>query len=113
MEESPMRRPRPVSTVLALVLALLAVPAVRGAGTHAHPPGVAGVLDADTTADSIPAERPALEAQHGSALSHPLPPPSVLRACARIRRYDLIRLHGDFGEFQGFASAIGPEGVDG
>ena len=55
------------------------------------------------------------------ALAPPTPPPpaptppsmEVYRACARVDRNDHIRMHGDFGKFQGYASVIGPEGVDG
>ena len=49
-------------------------------------------------------------------LTPPAPtPPSkkVLQACARVDRDDHIRVRGDFGKFQGYASVIGPEGVEG
>ncbi len=42
-------------------------------------------------------------------------PPSakVLQACARVDHNDHIRMRGEFGEFQGYASVIGPDGVEG
>jgi hypothetical protein len=43
----------------------------------------------------------------------PPPSPRVLLACERIGRADLIRVQGDFGRFQGFASVVGPQGMDG
>lgn len=45
--------------------------------------------------------------------SRPSPSPGVVRACARIGPGDLIRMRGDFGEFLGFASVVGPEGMEG
>ena len=41
------------------------------------------------------------------------PPPSVLKACAHIDSDDRIRMQTDFGQFQGFASVVGPEGLEG
>lgn len=40
-------------------------------------------------------------------------PPDVIRVANRIGRNDVIRLSGDFGKFQGFADAVGPEGLKG
>jgi hypothetical protein len=43
----------------------------------------------------------------------PTPPSKkVLQACARVDHDDHIRMRGDFGQFQGYASVIGPEGVN-
>ena len=39
--------------------------------------------------------------------------PDVIRVANRIGRHDVIRLSGDFGKFQGFADAVGPEGLEG
>jgi hypothetical protein len=38
--------------------------------------------------------------------------PRVLATCARIGPEDLIRLRGDFGEFQGYAGVAGPRGLE-
>ena len=37
----------------------------------------------------------------------------VLQACASVDRNDHIRMLGDFGKFQGYASVVGPQGVEG
>ena len=57
----------------------------------------------------------AVDTSAALAPSTPTPtPPSkkVLQACARVDRDDHIRMRGDFGQFQGYASVIGPEGVE-
>ncbi len=41
------------------------------------------------------------------------PAAAVLRACARIHPSDLIVIRGDFGRFEGYASVVGPEGIEG
>ena len=61
---------------------------------------------------------PPVAVDTSAALAHSPPtptPPSkkVLQACSRVDRDDHIRMRGDFGKFQGYASVVGPEGIDG
>jgi len=76
-------------------------------------PGVGEKRSADTNPDSLTTPRPPPEVLRSSPSSGLSPSPRVLRACARIGRDDLIRVRGDFGEFQGFAAVVGPEGMEG
>jgi hypothetical protein len=71
----------------------------------------ASAASAETTIASRPPE--SAETQQGATLSRLSTSPDVLRACSRIGRDDLIRVRGDFGEFQGFANVVGPQGMDG
>lgn len=41
------------------------------------------------------------------------PSPEILKACRRISPESLLRVRGDFGQFQGYASQVGPLGLDG
>jgi hypothetical protein len=58
----------------------------------------------------------AVDTSTAPAHSSPAPtPPSttVLKACSRVDRNDYIRMRGHFGQFQGYASVVGPEGLEG
>jgi hypothetical protein len=72
-----------------------------------------------TPADAVPpvaVDTSAALAHSPPAPTPPAPPPpsaKVLQACARVDRNDHIRMRGDFGKFQGYASVVGPEGVEG
>ncbi len=88
-------------------------------GTPAAAPGEGPLPDGretrstDTTPGPVVAQRPGLEVPGDSSSSSLSRSTGVLRACARIGRDDLIRVRGDFGWFQGFASVVGPEGMEG
>jgi len=66
---------------------------------------------------------PPLAVDTSTAVAHSPPAPTpraptspsttVLKACSRVDRNDHIRMRGDFGKFQGYASVVGPEGLEG
>lgn len=52
------------------------------------------------------------EAPRPGVSAGPLASRGVLEACARIGPTRLIRMRGDFGQFEGFAGVVGPQGLE-
>ena len=79
------------------------------------------IEDAEATSKAPAMTAPAVsDSLTPSTLTPPVPTspdrpasPRVLRACARIAPGELIRMHGTFGRFQGFATSVGPRGMEG
>jgi hypothetical protein len=67
---------------------------------------------AETTLASAP-QQESREARPAAVTTRAPASAGVLRACSRIGRNNLIRMRGDFGEFQGFAAVVGPQGMEG
>lgn len=92
---------------------------VRELPLAAAPPVVVAVSGSDSVAAASPGEAasatpiltppPAATATPSSFVSDPL----IERALHRFNSGDLLRIEGDFGRFHGYASAAGPQGLEG